>query len=123
MAGSTDGARMPDPVCMSDAFERAVAVVDRLAGRQTEAGRMIQRGDVAGAMPVLGEVVGGWQAIERLAATLPAERTAECGAALRGNLRALADALRMQDWCGLSDALIYGLGEDARRWRGVLSGV
>lgn len=77
---------------------------------------MIQRGDTAAALPGLGDIVAGWQTLQRLATALPQTATAPHTAALTSHLTTLATALKTGDWCALSDTLIYDLETDAKRW-------
>jgi hypothetical protein len=100
----------------------AQSLLTNLAAHQQRVGRLIQRGDTAAALPGLGDIVAGWQTLQRLAAALPQTATAPHTAALTSHLTTLATALKTGDWCALSDTLIYDLDADAKHWGELLAG-
>ncbi|MDX2131164.1 MAG: hypothetical protein SFY69_03815 [Planctomycetota bacterium] len=111
----------------------AVEALEQARGDQQATAELIQSGDTDRAMDPLSRVLGTWQAVGevvdrgatllsldvstlRLEGVEEGESFAHATSALREHLRLLRDAVRDEDWSGVSDILAYDLDAQAERW-------
>ncbi len=118
---------------IQSALHDSADMLDRTSASQAEAARMLQKGDLPGALREIGGIVECWARVRQVVGLVAQAseagldgpgadatftgRLPDMAKDLTSGLSELKRAVQAQDWAALADVLAFDLEDQANRWR------